>query len=794
MGTTPPNGPEEFDYFKSRSYNVNDFIWQDPNSQNYALSVTGGSEKITYYSLLSYRGEEGSYKRLDHGKFNMRTNVTAKITDAIKFNLNVSANQQNHDRFYWPFSPDDDYDVSDLYRVTFNWPKVYPFYMEADGTPANYITDYPVQTPMGSWLAWSVIDQIVGDRYIKTRKRQMNNILSLDVDLGKFIPGLSTRVSGNYLGTDYMRKKYLTFQKNYVFNQADPDGNRFLPAAPDPNKYNTFTFSQNQPFLSYEINTEWSYQLNAFLNYNRTFGKHGTSAMVVYEQAELGGQSAFARAEDPITAHDQDFVYSTDSERRYGRGDEWIGARQSLIGRANYNFDERYIAEFSFRYDGNTLFPKNRRWGFFPSLSTAWRISEEAFMEGSNHWLDELKIRASYGSTGNDLDVNGNRINEFSYTSVYSNAGSYIFGDELYRAIAPGATPNPDLTWATSTTYNIGVDATIMEGRLSGSLDLFSKREVDILGSRLVTLPDNYGQSLAPENYAERSWKGGEISVLWQDHAADGKIKYSLYGNAGYAKDQWDVIDEAPIFGPGGNRHFESRIGQPADRIIGLKSLGIVRSQEQLDALLEAGLKQFGRNPYLGGLIFEDVRGDGYAPGPDGKIDGNDFQLLSTNAAPRLNYGFGFSLEWKNFSLRSHFQGVGVYDRIISNQEGPGMRQHGGAIRPYYPIWAKDVWTPENPDAAYPRPVGSNWYESGTGASSFWIRNGAYVRLKNLDLGYNLPQAFLSKLKVSRAQIFFNGNNLFAIADIKEFHDPEQKNYDSYPLMRSFTLGVDVEF
>ncbi|HEY9486821.1 MAG TPA: SusC/RagA family TonB-linked outer membrane protein, partial [Chryseosolibacter sp.] len=364
----------------------------------------------------------------------------------------------------------------------------------------------------------------------------------------------------------------------------------------------------------------------------------------------------------------------------------------------------------------------------------------------------------------------------------------------LYQAIAPGATPNPNLTWATSTTYNAGLDIAVIDGRLSGSIDVFSKKEVDILGSRLVTLPDNYGQSLAFENYAERSWKGGEIAVIWQDQASNGKIKYTVNANAGYARDQWDVIDESPIFAPGGNRHFETRIGRPNDRIIGLRSLGLVRTQEQLDALLETGLKQFGRDPYLGGLVFEDVRGDGYSPGPDGKIDGNDIQLLSDKAKPRVNYGFGFSLEWNNFSLVTHFQGVTAYDRIISNQEGAGMRQHGGAIRPYYPIWTKDVWTPENPDAEYPRPVGSNWYESGTNATSFWIRNGAYVRLKNVNLGYNLPQSWLSRIKVSRAQLFFNGNNLFALSEMKEFHDPEQKNYDSYPLMRSFTLGLDLKF
>lgn len=793
-GTPIPNGQEEFDYFKDKRYNVHDFIWQNPYSHRHSLSVTGGSEKISYYSLLSYRGEEGSYKSLGHNKFNMRSNVTAKISDAVSVNLNISANQQNLDRFYWPFTGDDDFDVSDLYRVTFNWPKTYPFYTEADGTPANYVTPYPVQTPMGSWQAWSVIDQVIGDRYIRTRQRQLNSILSLDIKLDQFIKGLSTKVTGSYTGEDFMRKKYLTFQKNYVFNQADPDGNRFIPGPPDPDKINIFTFSQNQPFMSYEITTGWNYQLNWFLNYNRTFGKHGIDALLVFEQAENGGYAAFARGENPVTSFDQMFVYSSDRQMREANGWEELGARQSWIGRANYNYDSRYIAEFSFRYDGNTLFPSHKRWGFFPSVSAAWRLSEEAFLKNSTRIFDDLKLRASYGTTGNDLDVNNEKIGAFAYNYIYTNAGSYMFGDRLYRSIAPGATPNPNLTWATSTTYNVGLDVAVLKNRLSGTLDLFIKKETDILGSRLVTLPDNYGQSLAPENYAARSWRGGELFLEWRDRAVGNQINYSVTTNVGYARDRWDIFDETAAFGPGGLRHFESRIGRPANRIIGLKALGIIRTQEQLDELLAKGFTQYGRQPYLGGLYFEDVRGDGYAPEPDGKIDGNDVQLLSENAAPRINFGIGLNIAWKNFSLQSLFQGVSAYDRIISNQEGEGMRQHGGAVRPYYPIWASDVYTPDNPDGKYPRPIGQNWFESGTGATSFWIRNGAYLRLKMLNLAYNLPKSWMSAMRLTSAQFYFNGTNLFAISKMKEFHDPEQKNYDSYPVMKTFTFGVDLRF
>ena len=796
QGLATPNGEKEFEYFKDKNYNVNDYIWQTPWNQKHSVSVSGGNDKVTYYALGSYIGEEGSYKNLENDKFNLRSNVTAKITDQIKMNFNLAANQQNQQRFYWPFSDDDEQTIGDLYRCTFNWPKTYPFYLNADGSPANNVTDYPVQTPMGSWQAWNVVDQVVGDRYIKTRKREVNAILSFDIDLGKFIPGLTTKLVGNYIGNDYMRKKYLTYQHNYVWAAANSDQNRFIPAAPDPNKMNTFTFSQNQEFLSYNVHSLWSEQLNWFLNYNHSFGKHDVSGTLVWEQQANGGEKVYAKGESPLTNYDQMFVYSTDAERRWGDAWEVTNGRLSWIGRFNYTYDQKYIAEFSFRYDGNTLFPKEKRWGFFPSFSGAWRISNESFMENTSNWLDNLKIRASYGTTGNDLNVNNKEIEPFSYMNVYQSGYSYIWGDNLNLGIEPGATPNPYLTWATSATYNVGFDFGVLNNRLSGSFDAFYKTEKDILGSRIVTIPDTYGQSLAPENYAERSWRGVEFNAMWRDKAFGGQLDYSIYGNVGFSKDQWDVLDQTALYSPGGNLEEFSAIGKPLNRLSGLKTLGIVRTQEQLDELLAKGFKQYGRDPYLGGLYFEDVRGDGYSLGPDGKIDGNDVQLLSDNAAPRINYGFGTNLSWKGFTMDIHFQGVGLYDRMISNLgEGMGgIRQYGGTVRPYYPIWTDDVWTPENPNAKYPRVIGKSWYESGTGAQSFWIRNGAYLRLKNLNVGYNLPKSWISFLNLESAQLFVNGTNLFVLSAMTEFHDPEQDCYDSYPLMKSFTFGVDIKF
>ncbi|MCX2452564.1 TonB-dependent receptor [Pedobacter sp. PLR] len=792
-GDPLPNGQREFDYFKDKNYNVNDWIWQNPTTQKYLFSVNGGSDKLTYYAQASYTGENGSYKNLDYGKFNLRSNVTAKLSEAISLNLNVSAAQQNHDRFYWPFSGDDDYNVGDFYRVTFNWPKLYPFYTEKDGTPANQVTDFPVQTPMGSWQAWNVIDQVMGDRYIHTTRRQVNSILTMDIKLDQFVKGLSAKMVGNYEGNDYLRKWYMTFQKNYAFISKEPGGNRFIPGAPDPNNTNTFNFSQTQPFLRYQTENGWKYQLDAYLSYKRAFGKHAIDALAVWEQTGRHAYNVTSKASSPLTSIDQMFVYSNDEANRTGSGFENLDASRAWVGKLNYNFDNRYLVDFAFRYDGSTLFSKENRWGFFPSVSLAWRVSQEGFFKNSVSWVDDLKLRVSHGTTGNLLDINSDPLPPFTYTSTYVNSGSYMFGDNLYTTIAPGATPIPNVTWATIENSNIGLDFDILNRRLSGSIEVFRNKMKNILGKRTVTLPDSYGQQLAAENYAQRSFRGSELTLNWKSTIGT-EISYGIYGNVGYAKDQWDILDQGADYLEGGSRAWQSAIGQPANRLFGFKAKGIVRTQEELDQLISSGYKTYGRKPYLGAIIYEDVRGDSFKPGADGKIDGNDLQLLSNNNKPRINYGLGFNVSWKGFTIDAHFQGVGAYDRMISNLEGGGMRQHGGTFRTYYPIWAGDVWTPENPDANYPRVTGENWAESGTDNSSFWIRNGAYLRLRNLNVAYNFPQRWLKSVKLSNAQLFFNGTNLLTISDMKEFQDPEQEYYDSFPVMKTFTLGLNLKF
>lgn len=802
-GTAIPNSDEVLDYAKDHSYNVNDWIWQNPWNLKQSLSVSGGSDKVQYYVLANYLKEEGSYVSLTNQKFNLRSNLTAQLSKRIRMNLNIAAYQTNARRFYWPYDSADDQAVYDIYRCTFNALKTVPIYSHLDGTPAapGEITDYPIYPDYGSWKGWNVCDQVIGNRYRKTRTRELNAILSFDFDLGFILKGLSTKVIGNYVGNDFMRKSYVTFQKNYNFQRADPQGNRLKPAPLNLDDYTTFEFGTDKPFLEYETRQLWSEQFNWFLNYNNSFGKHDVSGMIVFEQASNGGEYLDGYAKDPLTSYDQWFVYSTDPDSRGVDATEYSDGHLSWIGRFNYTYDQKYIAEFSFRYDGNSLFPSDSRWGFFPSVSAAWRIDREPWMAAASNWLSDFKLRASYGTTGNDLTVNNTRIPSFAYLPTYRTGNSYVFGSTLQNGIAVSDVPNPVLTWATSTTYNAGVDFGFFQNRLIGSVDAFYRKETDILGTRTITLPDTYGQALAPENYAARSWRGIEANATYRGRIAD-EVDFTVYGNIGWSLDRWDEIDQDPSY-VNGNLRYLSKIGEPVNRIIGLKAVDLVRTQAQLDELLAKGFKQFGRDPYLGCILFEDTHGDGYSLGPDGKIDDNDrYNLLSENGAPRINYGFGASFSWKGLSIDLHFQGVGAYDRVVGSPANDwfgstgGFNQYGGTVRPYYPLWTSDdCWRSDNAATAkYPRVVGSSWPESGAAVSDFWMVNGAFLRLKNVNIGYQLPQSILRPIHISNAQVFCNMSNLFSISAMNEFMDPEQLYYDSYPLMKSFTFGLNFTF
>jgi len=778
-GQQEPYGEEIFDYFKDKNYDINDLIWQNQSVQQHNLSVNGGSKSITYFLALGYHTEEGSYHNTDYDRYNFRSDVTAKISDAFKVRVNLSGNQRNYNRWYWPYDGAENFVVSDWYRATFNWSRLYPFYTDAEGNPTNDPNDFPVKTAGG----YHPPEIMLHGGYRDIKNRTLDGIIRFDLDLSKYIEGLSTSVQGHISAYDKNSKAFVVHNKWYIF-QSGSTSNKFVPGPIDFTKTGKHNLSNGYENIQEAVNLNSSYQLNWYLNYNRNFGNHSINAVAVYEQRETNGKYLWGRAQELLSSSiDQIFNASGDTERRYFTGNESQFARASWIGRANYSFASKYIAEFSFRYDGNYKFAPDKQWGFFPSGSVAWRISEENFLKDVN-WLSNLKLRSSYGTTGSDSGIGAWR-----WTNVYKKTTGYVYGGSLMDGLKPGSMPNPDITWSTFSNWDIGLEYGMFNNRLNGEFDIWGKTESDILGTRAGSTPTTLGASLPAVNYGQRSWNGFEASANWCDKV--GEIKYEVYANMGFSIDQWDIWDEPESFTDGTYKdNWRSRIGKPANRVYGLISKGIIRTQEQLNDIPD-GYTVYGRQPQIGTLLFEDIRGTNYTEGSDGKIDNNDMTYLSDNGRPRINYGFGLNLDWKGLTINTHFQGVGNYDRMVRTRNGGGVFQ---VNRPYFEIWARDYWTPETPDATYPR-VAGQWKkaEYGGAPSSFWMKNASYLRLKNLNIAYALPSQWFGKIGISKVQVFANGTNLFVITGYK-IHDPEQATLDSYPLMKTFTGGLSINF
>ncbi|MGC9344637.1 MAG: SusC/RagA family TonB-linked outer membrane protein, partial [Bacteroidales bacterium] len=304
----------------------------------------------------------------------------------------------------------------------------------------------------------------------------------------------------------------------------------------------------------------------------------------------------------------------------------------------------------------------------------------------------------------------------------------------------------------------------------------------DILAQRLKVIPGTYGAGLSAENYGEMDVRGFEILLNYRNNL--GAFKYSLGGNIGYSKDKVIYVDE-----PEGLEDWRSAIGQPLDRIWGFKDYGLIKDEATLNAIPD-DYKVFGREPMLGTIYFQDIRGQNRSPEPDGIIDFNDQTWLSTNGIPRINYGINLGFEWNNISTSFLFQGVGAYDKMVTTTHCPGVFQTGD--KPYFDLWT-EAWTPEKPNNPYPRAGNWGYAELGYESTEFWKRNGAYLRLKDLRVAYTIPGDLTKKILMDKAQVYFNGTNLFFLSDFKEY-DPEQAYLNSFNLMKTFTFGLSINF
>ncbi|MDE6151744.1 MAG: TonB-dependent receptor [Prevotella sp.] len=457
-----------------------------------------------------------------------------------------------------------------------------------------------------------------------------------------------------------------------------------------------------------------------------------------------------------------------------GNYTEW--AMRSYFGRLNLNWDNKYLLEANLRADGSSKFAKDHRWGYFPSVSLGWRLSEEPFMRRALPWVDLLKLRASYGSLGNNATTS-----YYMYQSLFSTA-NYVLNGSVVGGLAQTVLANPSLTWEKTFMTNAGLDFAVLGSRLSGSLDIYRKRTEGILISLPAAL--EHGTSVVPnQNAGEVVNNGLELDLHWNDNI--GNVRYNVGFNMGFVnnkvtKFQGDVPSVSGV--------YKIQEGRPINQLYVITVDRIVRDQADLDyvqSLVDRNPDYFAtyQRPELGDFLYADANGDG-------RLDASDRVELGHGSLPRLSYGASLGVSWKGLEFSALFQGTGKHLVYYNNQAFRFVTVMGQSL-------IKDItdnaWTPDNPyDSKYPLLRNSADGRNNIASDAF-VHNAAYFRCKNMQLGYTFAKSLTRKIFVESLKVYASIDNLFTITSFPGL-DPEVGATVGYPVVRQYSVGVNVTF
>tara|TARA_R110002050_G_scaffold1281_3_gene9219 strand:- start:13877 stop:16930 length:3054 start_codon:yes stop_codon:yes gene_type:complete len=618
----------------------------------------------------------------------------------------------------------------------------------------------PNKTP----IQWSNGDYSSGPAYLTLSengyRKEGNQVFKGRIQIEQQLPveGLSLKAIASY-------DKTITDKKNWSFIKIP-----FSSRSSDGTFVEQPSGADAASSLYQDHNDYQSVTLQTHLNYNRSFGKSDISGLLLYTQTKESWNFLSAFRDSYTLAIDE--IDFGGTANRNNRGYSGTSGRQGVVGRLNWSYNDKYILEGSFRTDGSEQFAPGKRWGFFPSGSAAYVISKEPFLENSST-IDLLKLRGSYGVLGNDR-IGGQR---FLYLQSYNVNGTAVFGNaDVQQAILEGNLANPDVTWETVKKLNLGLDAILWKGLLSVNLDVFSDKRSDILGSRNLTVPGLLGVGLPVENLAKVDNKGFEIELGHRNRISN-EIRYTMNANFTYAKNKIVFIDE-----PQTDNANIRRTGLPLGTQFGLRALGLFQSQEEVD-----NAPTHFADTAPGDIRYADINGpDGV---PDGQIDDFDREAIGVSNTPQIIFGYRGNLEYKNFEFSFLFQGATKVNQYYSGEAAwPFFLGTSGAYKANL-----DRWTPTNTDASEPRVLieATNNHRG----SSFWLRDASYLRLKNVELAYNVPVENFTNNFIQGIRLYVNANNVATWSKIKNF-DPEnsQDRGWGYPQLRIWNVGLNVKF
>jgi TonB-linked SusC/RagA family outer membrane protein len=745
----------------------------------YNINASGGTENIKYFASLGYFDQTGNVKNFNYDRINLRSNIDAKIAKNLTLTFDISGRIENRERSTYGAVPTGEAPTGN--NVAQQAARALPF------LPTEW-NGLPVATPTSSSSINSPLASSSSDAGYQTEKQ---NILQTTIALNYELPwlkGLSAKFAVSYDYKDVISKQLTipydiyraswptlaTDQVEYVKTQYPAVGDAGLSEA-----------------------TTWSNTLttNTSLKYENKFDLHNITVLALMETRQTNGNAFNASGYGFDILSLDELNYAGIAEKRAIGGSSSQSRLAGFLGRINYSYAEKYLAEVTMRYDGTYQFAgrniSGARWILTPAASLGWRMSEEEWFKNALSFVDNLKLRGGIGLTGSTGELPAyfflNTLSFVENSDTKKKVPIAVLGDDAVYGLNTSAPANVNLTWSKALQYNIGFEATLWKGLLGVEFDVFYKYLYDIPVRVSGSTPSSWGGYVYTyDNLDKKEHKGFEIHL---SHAHKiGEFSYRIDLNTTYTKRRWLHHEESENL-----PDYLKLTGKAEGVLEGFVALGLYQTQEEIDnsAKLASGL------PRPGDIKYLDRNGDGIITYEQ------DRGYVGKSAYPEFVGGLSFYGEWKGIDISFLFQGAlgrdialtGVYSGIGMDNSLFTKTFYHTSNTPLYLV--ENSWTPDNPDAVFPRlsvtvPGNNNAY-----SSDFWYRNGDYLRLKSLQIGYNIPKKILDYVGISALRIYVEGQNLLTFSELTKYNiDPEQPGVSNgyYPQQRVFAAGIKLTF
>lgn len=800
--------------------------WNSAGAMQHSINVSGGSERATFFTGASYYTQGANLGSQDFNRWTFRSGMDAKVANGVKLSASVSANKTNQEKSFTKINFSDGYAVGgeqNDYSVLLHMPKYIPWQYTVNGV-SQYVSPVLGAEKLGSVSGnsslsnWNYYALLNNGSFTSNKTFSYTGNFSLQYDV-PFISGLSikanyalTSIAGN---TEQVQMPLTLVQAT---NANTANNHLFSPTSTW-----TQTVNKSNSRVTYDNTTNGSEQINFFANYEHKFKDHDISAVLSGERSKVTSEERFQIWDSPVpgtyngTSVSTLGVLNTSNTITY-RSE---GGTMSYLGRVNYSYKNRYLATLQFRSDASSKFAPVNYWGFFPSVSLGWIISDESFFKNNVSWMNYLKLRGSFGKTGND------NVKAWKWLQLYSilSDKGMAFGSSgglFTYGLTPEASPNPSIKWDRTLQRNIGIDFAVLRNRLSVNLDGYYNSSTDMLTamSGALNVPISAGGAFAEQNYGAVNFWGAEIAATWSDHIGK-DFTYSVGMNFGWSDNKVKKYLDQPFNYPsvysGKQLEGYSLIGAP----YGYKTWkgtstgdGILRTDADLDAywnyltdlatksgttpLFNAGGANISTRAGMkkGMMAYEDVAGDLNSAtktigGQNGRINDSEDYVKLAKSSRSYGISTNLSLGWKGVSLLAQIAtswgGWNSYDRI---KQGTSSTNAGWAQVAYL----TDMYdSTDNPNGKYPNMA---FYDNAYKSSDFWTLPNFRCVVRSLSIAYTLPKQWVSKARISSAKFVLSGFNLW---DLYNPYPGKYRNmYDdpktAYPTLRTWALGINVGF